>query len=241
MSFRLSIGLCVLLGLLLFGWLRWRDASSSERLVEASVPTIEKEAVIFTNRTFDPASPPSDMPLLTAGENAACDSDFQSTASVGGRTQQTDPTHATVTIMQIKLKLLLKIAIWVPTDVTQHVVEHEQGHRQISEYYYQTADKLAMRIAASYMGKQFDITGTNLDAESSKWLQQMATEITDEYNKELNPEPTQLLYDTITDHSRNEVIAKDAVNHALKNVTVESGQQSSLENADYGNVVLNFR
>jgi hypothetical protein len=39
---------------------------------------------------------------------------------------------------------------------------------------------------------------------------------------ELNPEPTQLLYDTITDHGRNEVVVRDAVAHALKNVTIES-------------------
>src|SRR5258708_4456984 len=35
------------------------------------------------------------------------------------------------------------------------------------------------------MGKQVEITGTNLGAESSKMLQQIATDITDEYNKEL--------------------------------------------------------
>ena len=55
----------------------------------------------------------------------------------------------------------------------------------------------------------------------------MAAEITDEYNRELNPEPTQLLYDSITDHSRNEVVAQDAVAHAIKNVSIESTQPAS--------------
>jgi len=41
---------------------------------------------------------------------------------------------------------------------------------------YQTADKLAERIAATYMGKQVEITGTDLGAESSKMLQQMAAD-----------------------------------------------------------------
>jgi hypothetical protein len=173
------------------------------------------------------------MPPLTRGEDAECDSDFLSNASVSGQTRQTDATHATVTITQIKMTLQLNITIWVPPEVTQHVIEHEEGHRQISEYYYQTADKLAKRVAAIYMGKQFDITGTNLDAESSKLLLQTATEITDEYNKELNPAPTQLLYDAITDHSRNEVVAKDAVAHALKNVTIESTQPASPDDSSY--------
>ena len=101
------------------------------------------------------------------------------------------------------------------------MIEHEDGHRQISEFYYQTADQIAARIAANYLGKQSEISGPNLDAESTR-MQQMAHEITEEYSKELNPEPTQLLFDTITDHGRNGVVARDAAVHALKNVSIES-------------------
>jgi hypothetical protein len=221
---RSLIVVCVVLGVSIIGWLTWREISSRRQLSEVSVPAINKQPVAFANRTFDPATPPSDMPPLTSGENAECDSDFRSSASVGGETRQTDATHATVTITQIKMTLQLNITIWTPAGVTQHVIEHEEGHRQISEYYYQTADKLAERIAAAYMGRQVEISGPDLGAQSSKMLEQMATEITDEYNKELNPGPAQLLYDSITDHSRNEVVVKDAVAHALKNVTIESIQ-----------------
>ena len=218
------IVLCVSLGVLIFGWFTWRDFSSRRQIREAPVPTINKQPVAFANRTFDPATPPTDMPPLALGEYAECDSDFLSNANVRGEPRQTDATRATVTITQITVTLQLNINIWVPTGVTQHVIEHEEGHRQISEYYYQTADKLAERIAATYMGKQVEITGTDLGAESSKMLQQMATDITDEYNKELNPRPTQLLYDAITDHGRNDVVVKDAVAHAIKNVTIESSR-----------------
>ena len=218
------IVLCILLGVLICGWLTWRDFSSRRQLREAPVSTINKQPVALANRTFDPATPPTDMPPLAPGENAECDSNFLSNASVRGDSRQTDATHATVTIKQIKVTLQLNISIWVPTGVTQHVIEHEEGHRQISEYYYQTADKLAERIAATYTGKQVEITGTDLGAESSKMLRQMATDITDEYNREINPGPTQLLYDAITDHGRNEVVVKDAVTHALKNIAIESTQ-----------------
>jgi hypothetical protein len=138
-----------------------------------------------------------------------------------------DATHALVTVTQIKMTLQLNITIWTPTNVAQNVIEHEGGHRQISEYYYQTADKLAQRVAAAYMGQRVEITGTDLGAESSKLLQQTATEITDKYNKELNPGPTQLLYDRITDHGRNEVVVKDAVAAAIKNIAVDSTQPAT--------------
>ena len=218
---RRPIVLCILLGVLVIGWLAWREISSRHKLKEAFVTTITKQPVAVAILTFDPATPPTDMPPLAPGENAECDSDFVSNASVRGDSRQADAAHATVTITQITVTLRLNIHIWVPVGVTQHVMEHEAGHRQISEYYYQTADKLAERIAANYMGRQVEISGPDLDAESSKMLQQMATDITNEYNKELNPGPTQRLYDAITDHSRNEVAAQDAVAHALKNIAID--------------------
>jgi hypothetical protein len=223
---RLLIVLCVLLVLLL-GWLGWRNLSSSGTSGETSVPSISKQPVNFVNRTFDPANPPSDMPPLTSGENAECDSEFLSNASVGGETRQSDATHATLTITHVSVTLQLNISIWAPANVSQHVMEHEEGHRQISEYYYQTAGEIAERIAAPYIGRQVDISGTDLNAESNKLLQQMAGEITEEYRKELNPESTQLLYDNITDHSRNEVAVNDAVAHALKNVMLESSPSAA--------------
>jgi hypothetical protein len=219
---RVFLVLCVLLGAFFFGWLAWRNFSSRGPLKEASAPTVNKLPIAFATRTFDPGAPPADMPPLSPGENAECDSDFRSSASVRGESRQTDATHATVTVTQIKVTLQLNINIWVPTGVTRHVIEHEDGHRQVSEYYYQTADKLAERIAANYMGKQVEISGADLGAESNKMLQQMATEITDEYGKELNPGPAQLLYDSITEHGRNEVVVKDAVDHALKNIAIEA-------------------
>jgi hypothetical protein len=171
--------------------------------------------------------PPANMPPLSANETAECDSEFLSSASVRGESRQSDAAHATVTVTQVKITLQLNINIWVPVGATQHVIEHEEGHRQISQSYYQTADKVAERIAATYMGKQVDIAGVDLSAESNKMLQQMASDINDEYKRELNPGPTQLLYDSITDHGRNEVVVKDAVAHALKNTAIESTQPAA--------------
>ncbi len=228
MPLRGLLALCALLGGLIAGWLVWRGFSSRHQLSEHSGSTISKQPIVLATHTFDPANPPPDMPPLGSGENAECDSDFRSNASVRGETQPTDATRAIVTISHVNVTLQLTINIWVPTGVTQHVLEHEDGHRQISEFYYQTADKLAERIASTYLGKQVEITGTDLAAASNKMLQEMAAAITEEYDKELNPGPTQLLYDAITDHGRNEVVVQDAVAHALKNISMESPQPSVL-------------
>ena len=190
-----------------------------------TLPTIIKEAARITTRTFDPANPPADMPPLpSSGEIAQCESDFTSDANVGGQSRRTDATHAVVTVSQIQVTLQLQITIWAPPDASQRVMEHEQGHRQISEFYYQDADKLAAEIASRYMGREISVSGADLDAEVHKTLQDVGAEITAEYEKQLNPNPAQLLYDSITDHSRNEVAVQEAVDHALKNVSVEADQ-----------------
>jgi hypothetical protein len=215
----------VLVAVVFSGWLAWREVSSRRQVREAPVVTIDKQPVAFASHTFDPAAPPpAEMPTLAAGESAECDSSFLSNTSVGGETRRTDATHAILAITHVKMMLQLNINIWVPTGAAQVLVEHEEGHRQISEYSYQTADKLAERIATAYIGKQVEISGTDLDAESSKMLQQLANEINDEYSKELDPLPPQRLYDGITDHGKNGVAAQGAVNHAIKNIAVESSQ-----------------
>jgi len=219
---RRSIVLFVLLATLVLVGLAYREISSRGKHEESTGVTVVKEPVNFANRTFDPASPPADMPPLHNSEYAECDSRFLSGASVGGETWQTDATHATVTVTHVKVNLQLHITIWIPAGATQLIADHEDGHRHISEFYYQNADMIASQIAATYVGKQVEITGTDLNDESNKLLAQMATDITDEYNKELDPEPTQLLYDEITNHGRNGIIASDAAAHAIKNIGVET-------------------
>jgi hypothetical protein len=216
----------VLLGMMISGCQSSEDHSSPRQLREASV-LVTKAPVAFASHTFNPTAPPADMLPMAPGESARCDSNFLSRASVRGQPRKTDATHATVTITQVKVNLKLQINIWLPAGATQVVSDHEDGHRQISEYYYQTADKLAERIASTYLGKQVDIAGTDLNAECAKMLLQMANDITEEYARRLNTNPVQLLYDDITDHARNGVIAKDAVDHALKNAAIESIQSTT--------------
>jgi hypothetical protein len=216
---RAIVVLCVLLALLVLCWLLVRYFAASGQRKTANEPIIQKQQAIFASRTFDPAAPPADMPPMAPGEQAVCDSNFTSNAIVSGEARETDPTHAIVTVTQIKMTLQLAVTVWVPAGATDHVIEHEEGHHQISEYYYKTADALAGRIAAKYMGRQVPVSGADLHAEINKMLQQMGAEITDEYSKELNPEATQLRFDAITDHSRNDVSAKDAVVEAIRETT----------------------
>src|SRR5262249_2565896 len=198
------------------GWLSWRAVQSSASVPEPTKPFIDKRPAAFAERSFDPANPPSEMPPLGEGEQAECDSDFISDANVGGRMRKTGPGGATITVGQVRITLQLKVTIWVPNGATPHVIEHEEGHRRISEHYYASADKLAAEIAASYVGRQIEFGGPDLDAEFRKALLELSKEITAEYNRRLNPDPAQQRFDDLTDHSRNERDAQSAAAQAIQ-------------------------
>ena len=198
------------------GWLTWRVVSPSANGPRPAKPFIEKQPVVFARRSFDPVYPPSDMPPLGDGEEAACDSNFNSDANVSGRMRKIDSGNATVTVAQVSVTLQLKITIWVPNGATQHVIEHEQGHRRISEHYYAAADQLAAEIAASYMGRRIAVSGSDLGAEARNALAQLSKEIAAEYNRRLNPDPAQRRFDDLTDHNRNDRDAQEAVAQAIQ-------------------------
>ncbi len=197
------------------------DTSAPPQPAKDSVQ-ITKLPAAYASHKFDPAAPPPNMPPLHPGEAAVCDADFIARSSIRAQPHRTDASHGMLTITQVLMTLQLQTNVWLPTDAPQTIADHEEGHREIAEYYYQTADKLAERIAASYIGKRVEVTGDDLDVASNQKLLEIATEITNAYTRQINSSPTQLLYDDITDHSRNGTDPKDAVTHAIKNAPIEA-------------------
>jgi hypothetical protein len=198
--------------------LMWWGASPPKPENAAPATRIDKQTATYEIHTFDPAAPPANMPPLSGMEAAVTDSNFIANANVKAKSRHVDATHGTVTVTAVKVQLKLNIVVWIPTGASQGVIDHEQGHREIAEYYYREADMLAERIAAGYIGKQFAVSGADLDAEVQKLLQKLSVEITVEYNDQLNPDVAQQRYDDITDHSRNDIAAHDAVARVLKEI-----------------------
>jgi hypothetical protein len=182
---------------------------------QPQVEIVKMPAQVGT-RYFDPKRPPRDRPPLRGPEEAVCAGDFLSDASVGAQAVQTDATHAKATINRIKVTLQLDMTVWLPNNPQKWTVEHEEGHRQISEYYYRNAEVVARRVADSYIGKTIEISGPDLRRALSAAVGKIAEEVTNEYNRQMPVETTQDRYDSITEHSRKDIPVPDAVAQALK-------------------------
>jgi len=190
-----------------------------DRPAAAGTPTtvkVTKMPADVQHRTFDPRRPPREMPELKPPENAVCASVFLSNANVGAQGGQIDATHAKLTVNLIEITLQLKITIWLPPNPLQTVVAHEEGHRQIAEYFYKNADAIAKRVAEPYLGKTLDISGLDLRKAANAAVNKIGAEITDAYNKEMQVELTEARYDAITDHSRKDIPVPEAVAQAIR-------------------------
>jgi len=191
--------------------------------VQSEQPQVEivKMPAQIGTRYFDPKRPPRDRPPLTGPEEAVCAGDFLSDASVGGQAMQTDATHAKATINRIKVTLRLNITTWLPNNPQKWIIEHEEGHRQISEYYYRNAEVIARRISEPYLGKTIDLSGADLRNALSAAIDKIKVEITNEYNRQMPVATTQDRYDTITEHGRKDIPVPDGVAQALKETSPE--------------------
>jgi hypothetical protein len=191
--------------------------------IDASAIKINKMPIQIEHRTFNPKRPPAEMPPLQPPEEAQCCSDFLSNAAVGATAQQSDATHALATVNKIEITLNLNMVIWVPDGVEQATIDHEEGHRQISERFYAHADDIARKIAERYVGRQVPLTGSNLRGSLSQAIGKMSEEITNEYNRQMPVESTQARYDAITDHHRKNVPVPQAIEQAFADTVGAKG------------------
>ncbi|HEY3198040.1 MAG TPA: hypothetical protein VGJ57_08500, partial [Nitrospirales bacterium] len=158
----------------------------------AEAVKITKTPVNVQYRTFDPRRPPKEMPQLKPPEAALCAAEFLSTAGLSGHAVQTDATHAKFTVDRAEVTLQLNVTIWLPQNPPRTIVEHEEGHRQIAEYFYENADAIAKRLAEPYLGKAIELSGRDLQESASVALKKAGTEITDTLNKEMPIELTEV-------------------------------------------------
>jgi hypothetical protein len=176
-------------------------------------------------RSFDPKHPPKEMPPLNASEAAVTESVFACGARIEVETKTIDNKPVRTSIVGVRLDLGLEVTEWLPKDVTPKIKAHEDGHRNISELYYENAEKIAATIAKKYVGKQLEIQ----DGDVKAAIKKAASECCEEYlgAVEKPSQKVQEKYDEITDHGRNKVAEKRAIEKAVEEVKEELKKQAS--------------
>ena len=146
---------------------------------------VNRPAPVVQHKTFDRKNPPKDMPPLEGEEAAVTKSIFgiesEFSILVEPAEKRGAKTINKVKIAGVNATLSLKITVWVPEDAAKVIVEHEEGHRQISEYFYKDAEKVARSIAGEYVGQTYSVEGEDIEAASKKALDKVLTEMSQKY------------------------------------------------------------
>ncbi len=200
-------------------------------LAVSAIASAEEPAVVrksppsLSVRSFDPKRPPKDMPALSANEAAVTESVFACGARIEVETKTIDEKPVRTKIVGVRLELGLEVTEWLPKDTTAKIKAHEDGHRKISELYYENADKIAGDIARKYVGKPLEFA----DGDVKAAIKKAAGECCQEYLAavEKPSQKVQERYDSLTDHGRNKVAEKRAIEKAIEASKKEASTRAS--------------
>jgi hypothetical protein len=177
---------------------------------------IHKAAPTVAQRTFDPKRPPKDIPVMIPGEAGLTHYEYTTDIAVAGDTDVLGPGSVNVTIDTADINLSLPITVWLENNAPQVMVQHENGHVAISEYYYANIDVYARRAGQAVMGKTFSGTGKDKqsaeDNATNKAIQQIEKAILDQTR--VRAVSGNDRYDQITNHGRNPGSQADAATQA---------------------------
>jgi hypothetical protein len=179
--------------------------------------TIRKKTAKVETKIFDPRNRPKDMPALRKDEAAITETGFACAVQIEVESTVTGDKAIKTKIVGIRVDVRLEITEWLPKGASKKIRDHEDAHRIISEHYYQQAETLAEDLAKPYIGKQLEVKSKD-DIQPA--IKKAATEYCEAYLSAIEKpsQKAQEKFDEITDHGRNKVPEKRAVQQALDSV-----------------------
>jgi hypothetical protein len=96
-------------------------------------------------------------------------------------------------------------------------VDHEEGHRQICEFYYKDAEAIARKSAQAVIGKSFKGTGRDKKAATDDAMSKAIAFVSEAYMNEtrVRCSAAQKIYDRLTNHSLINITEAEAIKQAL--------------------------
>jgi hypothetical protein len=180
--------------------------------VEAQGVTVNKAAPTVGHRMFDPKRPPRDIPTMVPGEAGLAHYEYTLSIGAGGDTEVLSPNEVNVTINGVDIDASLPITIWLENNTPQRIIDHENGHMAIIEYYYANIEVYAKRAGQSVIGKKFHGTGRDRKTAENDAIDKAIKQINDEIltRTRVRAVACNDRYDKTTDHGRNPGSQADA-------------------------------
>jgi hypothetical protein len=177
--------------------------------------TVEPPAVAYVE--FDPRRPPDDLPGAGGDGAGVCQNVFEIEASISSSIEVLSPTAVRAFPTDFDIITRLRVTIFTPHGSPQQLLEHENGHRRIGEYYYRAAESAAREAAASLQGAAFEADGPDRAAAEQAVGEQVLAALKDGFMTRTHARSAaaNARYDSLTRHGLAAIAEADAVAAAL--------------------------
>jgi hypothetical protein len=191
--------------------------------------TVDRQPPRVRTRTFDPKGPSKDVPKLEGSEAAVTESAFGISAEFTVLVLEEEGRRSRVRVTGVHLTTKLEITMWLPAGAGGRLVEHEDGHRRISELFYTGAGDVARGLAQRYVGRAFTGEADTPEAARKAALKKAISDLNGEYMRVTQAPAARVneIFDELTDHGRNAVAVEEAIERSLERYRAEDRASSS--------------
>jgi hypothetical protein len=184
--------------------------------------TVDRKPPVVERRTFDPHTPPAEMPPLNPKEAAITQSQFDCSADVDYKVidhkSEDGICHTSIRVEAMHVTLNLKVILWLPAGAPTKLVAHEEGHRQIAAQVLEQSDDAAREIATGLIGLTFTKSAADCEAAEQRAAQAAADEFCQQYLHRIGARAGRIndAYDQFTGHgTRSEPTEEEAIRQAF--------------------------
>lgn len=195
-------------------------ALASSTSVQAAAPAgvqVRVDAPVVSYATFPPGRPPPEAKEVSGMEAGFCYTELSTEIRIGVEYPRFAIKKPVMTVTSVEFIVRARITVWVEEGSRPEILDHENGHRAISEHYYRQARPLARSLGERAVGRKVPLSGKPTDAVIASTTEKLRFELLAEFEKGIDQRNrfAQAVFDIITDHSRNDVPNKDAIAQAI--------------------------
>lgn len=185
--------------------------------VTKNPPSVEERE--FVNRT----KLPPDIRRAVQAHQAWADSQFLLRPEIKDALQDQQKVlrrvRATFRIESVAVALDMKTTLWLPPQASKKLRDHEEGHRRISERFYETAEAKARQAAEKLVGVVYPGEGHTLEEARQAALESAGRDLVQTHFAQTQWASGRVheLYDKLTRHSTNtDLSEEEAIRRAFE-------------------------
>jgi hypothetical protein len=199
-------------------------------LARPSAVRVTRSEPSVTYTEFDPDRPFASMPPLGPEDAALCLTRHEIEAEFGYSFGFASRKRMPIVATSIDAVTRLQIDIYTPFD-DPRALAHEEAHREIAEHYYENAAEIARSIGEELIGRRFEGAGDTRDAALQNAYDTMLAAYSAAYLARTDAlgSAANDRFDEITDHGRNAIEEREAIELAIASFPAEIEATPSAE------------